>query len=129
MSRNRQSNTQDNADLLATVAALRADIRKMIEKAMERTSASNEEQFLAQVMTGVCPGCGRNQIKDCRQVQGIDDITIGLCMQCGFIWCLECGRSLIGDVHCDHWDVCIKCDEVDDCDIDLKECEKLRGNI
>ena len=129
MSKYRQSHTQDNLDLLAMVSALRADIRRMIEKSIERASPINAEQFLAQVMTGRCPRCASNQIKDCRKVEGINDITVGLCMQCGFIWCLECGRSLIGDVHCDHWDVCMKCDKLETCDIDLRECEQLKGNI
>ena len=129
MSKYRQSNTQDNSDLLAMFAALRGDIRRMIEKAIEQTSPINEEQFLAQVMTGNCPRCDSNQIKDCRKVESINDITVGLCMQCGFIWCLDCGKPLTKDIHCDHWDVCLQCDRLNDCDIDLKECEKLKGNI
>ena len=128
MRKHSQSDTQDNTDLLAMVAALRGDIRRMIEKATEKTSARNEEQFLAEIMTGNCPRCASNQIKDCRKVEGINDISVGLCMQCGVIWCLECGRSLVGNVHCNHWCICLLCDRLDTCDIDLRGCSNLREN-
>ena len=129
MSKYRQSHTQDNLDLLAMVTALRADIRRMIEKSIERASPINEEQFLAQLMTENCPRCGGNQIKDCRKVEGINDITLGLCMGCGHLWCLECGRSLVANVHCNHWCICLLCDRLDTCDVDLRECSKLRENV
>ena len=73
MSKYRQSHTQDNLDLLAMVNALRADIRRMIEKAIEQTSPINEEQFLAQVMTGNCPRCASNQL--CHQDPRIQPLS------------------------------------------------------
>jgi hypothetical protein len=128
MSKYRLSDTQDNADLLAIFTPVRADIKKAIAKAIELTSAKNDEQFLAEVMTGNCPRCGSNQIKDCRKVEGINDITVGLCMQCGLLWCLECGKLLVDNIHCNHWDICMKCDIVDECDIDLKDCKQITDN-
>ena len=129
MDNDERINVTNNDDLLKAYANLLDDIRRMIKQASDKQSARNNEQFLAEVMTGHCPGCGTNQIKDCRKVEGIIDISVGLCMRCGYLWCLECGRALVGGVHCDHWDICIKCHGLDDCDIDLIECSKLRENV
>ena len=128
MSENRHPDTQNNADLLDNISALRADIKKAITRAMEQTPAKNEEQFLAEVMAQNCPRCNRNQIKDCRKVEGINDITVGLCMQCGHLWCLECGGALLGDSTCGHWRICLQCDIVYECNIDMQECNKLKDN-
>jgi hypothetical protein len=129
MSKYRQSDTPDTTDLLAMIGALRRDIGWMIEKAIKPTSLINEEQFLAEVMTGKCPRCGSGQIKDCRRTEPINDVTVGLCMKCGHLWCLECGRSLVVNVHCNHWCICLLCDKLDTCNIDLRECSKLKERV
>ncbi len=48
---------------------------------------------------------------DCSLVDGIEDITVGLCSVCGYLWCLECDASLLTSPACGHWLVCEICDE------------------
>jgi len=121
-----------NADLLNTYVSLPEDIKMMLKKAIKKSSAISKEQFLAEVMTGKCPQCGSNQTKNCDKMEGIQDFTVGLCMRCGYLWCSECGKPLVKDIHCNHWDICRKCDIADEsgfCGNDLLECKKLKVGL
>ncbi len=119
-------------DFMKLWASLPDDVQDMLKKAMEESSATNEEQFLAEIMIGECPLCRGNNTKDCEEVDGIEDCTVGLCMRCGYVWCSECGRPLTSDIHCKHWDICDECGQSDEygmCDIDPLECETLNKEL
>jgi hypothetical protein len=112
--------------------SLPKDVQEALQKAIEESSAISEEQFIAEVMIGDCPKCGSTNTKDCDSVDGIEDFTVGLCMKCGYLWCSECGRPLMNDIHCEHWEICDTCDEADEigfCDIDPLECKKLKDEL
>ncbi len=56
-----------------------------------------------------CPRCGGSDTTDCHTVKYIQDPSIGLCVTCGYLWCLECGAHLISTVTCGHWRICANC--------------------
>jgi hypothetical protein len=119
-------------DFMKIWASLPDDVQDMLKKAMEESSASTEDQFLAEIMIGECPHCRHNNTKDCEEVDGIEDCTVGLCMRCGYVWCSECGRPLIDGIHCKHWEICDQCDQADEygmCDIDPLDCDKLNKEL
>jgi hypothetical protein len=92
-------------------------------------------------MVGPCPRCESNNTHDCSKVEyvadvnderlvrmgsdcpmaeEIDDITIGHCDDCNYLWCLECGNELPeGEMVCSHWSICGDCGRTleypDDC--------------
>lgn len=71
------------------------------------------EELIRVVLVGNCPKCGSENTKDCETVVDLEDSTIGLCLDCGFSWCLECGYEITGKI-CAHWDVCENCQDQDD---------------
>ena len=91
-----------------------------------RTSA----EFVARIMVGSCPQCGSAATVDCDQVADIEDPTVGMCKDCGYVWCLECELPMSGGGECLHWDVCRNCDvpknEVGDCEMAPSECDPMR---
>ncbi len=125
-------NMEDNDGILKIWASLPKDIQEALKKSVEESSAVTEEQFIAEIMIGECPHCGSKNTKDCEEMEGIEDFTVGLCMNCGFLWCSECGRSLFQNIRCKHWEICDKCDEADEmgmCEVDPIECEKLNKEL
>ncbi|HBL23392.1 MAG TPA: hypothetical protein DDZ40_04670, partial [Deltaproteobacteria bacterium] len=42
-----------------------------------------------------CPHCGDVNTMDCSTIESIGDATVGLCLVCGYLWCLECDASLL----------------------------------
>jgi hypothetical protein len=67
-------------------------IWRPFEQALQR--ARSEEEFIQMVMVGVCPKCKSGNTKDCERELGIEDSTVGHCMDCDTYWCLECGATL-----------------------------------
>ena len=123
---------EDNDEILRIWASLPKDIQETLKKAVDESSAVTEEQFIAEIMIGECPKCGSKNTKDCEEIEGIEDLTVGLCMNCGFLWCSECGRPLVHVTYCKHWEICDECEEADEmgmCDIDPIECEKLNKEL
>jgi len=120
------SDLGDNIDLLRICASFREDIKKIMETALKKSAAINEEQFLSEVLTGICPRCGSNQTRDCENMEAIEDFSVGLCISCGYLWCSECGKPLGKDTRCNHWDICRICNATRECEMVLSECEKLR---
>jgi len=109
--------------------SLPKDARRELERIIDESAC--EEDYISAVFVGHCPSCNSIQTKNCEDVEGIDDPTVGLCMYCGHVWCLECGRSLQKNVDCEHWNICEECDaekdEFDYCGIPAWECEKVMG--
>jgi hypothetical protein len=123
---------EDSKDFNEMWDSLPEDIQETLKKAIEESSAETEDQFLAEIMIGECPQCESDQTKDCENVDGIEDFSVGLCMDCGYLWCSECGRSLVRGVKCKHWAICDTCDQADEigyCGIDAPDCEKLNDEL
>ncbi len=103
------------------------EIRDYLEKVAGESLT--EEQFISAVMVGECPKCGSANTVDCEEIQGIEDGTLGLCRNCGYFWCLECGAQLTSGIICGHWEICDRCgkekDEYGDCGIPICECEHI----
>lgn len=89
----------------------------------------SEDEFLSMLFIGECPACERNDTILCDEVEGIDDPTVALCKDCGFMWCTECGTQIEAGRDCGHWDICEKCkeprDEFEDCGIPVCECPHI----
>jgi len=56
-----------------------------------------------------CPHCGDVNTMDCSTIESIGDATVGLCLVCGYLWCLECDASLLTGINCGHWQICSAC--------------------
>lgn len=82
-----------------------------------------------QVSTRECPRCSNKNTINCGNVKDLNDITIGLCPACGYLWCLECEMALLTTVNCGHWQVCTACREEKDpsgyCGIVPWECTHI----
>jgi len=105
------------------------DLRDELMSAMEESSADSPEEFLNEIFVGECPKCGNEDTRDCEEVPDIEDITLGLCNSCGYIWCTECGRTVEKGNTCEHWTICEKCtrkkNKFGDCGIPPWECKKV----
>lgn len=91
--------------------------------------SDTEEQFLSEIMVGDCPECGSSDTSDCDGIEGVEDPTLGLCKNCGYFWCIECGSQLVSNFNCEHWEICEKCEEAKDefgfCGLMAGECEHI----
>jgi hypothetical protein len=56
-------------------------------------SSENGEEFVNRLMVGDCPACASSKTGNCEHDPDIDDITIGRCFDCGFLWCTICGTQ------------------------------------
>ena len=92
--------------------------------------------FTSQLLIGACPRCGSYNVHDCQapefelvqsgkkilkmgseceEARKIDDITVGHCDDCGYLWCLECESELsIDNPVCGHWAICDECEKTFD---------------
>ena len=106
---------------------LPVEIQDYLKKIAEESHSA--EQFISAVMVGECPKCRSTNTVDCDEIQGIEDVTLGLCRNCGYFWCLECGSHLTSGIICGHWAICDECgvdkDEFEDCGIPIWECEHI----
>ena len=48
----------------------------------------SEDEFLMLVFVGDCPNCSSELTVCCDEVKEIDYPTVGLCKECGYMWCL-----------------------------------------
>jgi len=123
---------EDSKDFSEIWDSLPEEVQDTLKKAVEESNSVTEEQFLAEIMIGECPKCNSNQTKDCEKVEGIEDFSVGLCMDCGYLWCSECDRPVEKNITCKHWEICDTCDQNDDigfCGIDPVECEKINDAL
>lgn len=56
------------------------------------------EDFANAIFAGVCPACGSEKTETCEDVQGIENIMVGRCTECGKIFCTDCGQTFENDV-------------------------------
>lgn len=125
----KKDNKAGDKDTFQTWAALPKRIQEALKQ--HRENALSLEEFTASVMVGNCPKCGGVKVSDCEEVKGIEDNTIGTCFNCGYLWCLECGRELKEKILCEHWEICEQCPNFNEdeggCDIPPIACEKVSG--
>jgi hypothetical protein len=76
----------------------------------ERAANTNSmEEFIRTSMVGDCPSCGSENTRDTGGTP-LDDPTVGICLNCQTLWCLDCGLVIeTGQTVCRHWDVCGEC--------------------
>lgn len=101
-----------------------------------RIDRLDRDAFISGIMVGECPRCGSQNTHDCQApdffinpdtgeiekmgsecgiAREIDDITIGHCDDCDFVWCLECGQEIeMNNPVCSHWSVCEECGRTDE---------------
>lgn len=72
------------------------------------TSRSGEE-FVNRIMVGKYPKCGSEKTGDCENDPDIEDITMGRCFECGYVWCTICDTP-----HTPAQDGCQMCQELGD---------------
>lgn len=103
------------------------EVRAMLDRSLAEDMS--EEEFLRVVFVGDCPACESVNTTSCDETEGIDDPTVALCKDCGFIWCTECVSPLEKGESCGHWDVCDACeepsDEFGDCGVDPYDCPNI----
>jgi hypothetical protein len=100
----------DNTDTMWEL--LPAEIQDTLQKAFEEKKGKPKPERGGEIRT--CPHCGEKDTTDCDQVLGIEDSTIGLCIACGYLWCLECDAALLTSILCGHWQICAYCGEKKD---------------
>jgi hypothetical protein len=85
---------KDKDDFTKVWGTLPVDLQDELAKAMEESSAELPEELLNEIFVGECPECGSRGTRDCEEVPEVEDITLGLCNTCGYLWCTECGRPV-----------------------------------
>jgi len=120
---------KDKDDFTKAWEALPKDLQDELVKAIEESSAESPEELLNEIFVGECPECGSRDTRDCEEMAEVEDITLGLCNSCGYLWCTECGRPVEKGSACEHWEICDKCNrrknKFGDCGIPTWECEKV----
>ena len=93
--------------------------------------ADSEEEFVRTVFVGDCPRCESSKTAIARSDDEEDDLTVGLCKACDYLWCLECECELKPGEQCGHWDICEHCDDLDDetgaCPRTTDECTVIQA--
>ena len=106
--------------------SLAIDFQK-VHKKIKRLSTEIGDELALEVLVGPCPRCGCEKTIDCEGIPGVDDQTVGLCEECGFLWCTECSAVLGESPDCGHWEICASCrlpkDEDGDCGFHNYECD------
>ena len=118
----------DREDLHAMWELMPPEVQFALKGAVE--SLAQEMECGEPAVIRRCPRCGGNRTADCHEVDGIGDATVGLCVVCGYVWCLECNAHLISTVACDHWKICANCgnrmDETGNCGTVTWECTHIK---
>lgn len=110
--------------------SLPEEIQNALKRAVDQ--ASSEEQSVSEIVIGACPACRSTDTRDCDEVEGIQDCTIGLCMDCGHLFCSACRSDLSQNLNCKHWEICETCVEADEnlsCEVGAAKCKKLKGEL
>ncbi len=82
------------------------------------TTSKDGEEFVNRLMVGDCPACDSSKTGNCEHDPDVDDITIGRCFDCGYMWCTICGSQYEpGQVACE------LCAEEDDEEVDWPQQE------
>ena len=90
----------DREEVHAMWELMPPEVQRAFRGAVE--SLGREMERGEPVVIRLCPRCGGGKTVDCSEAAGIGDATVGLCVACGYVWCLECNAHLISTVACDH---------------------------
>ncbi len=83
--------------------------RRRLIKAM-REPQDEEGEFIAVNWVGSCVHCGSERTMDLCEVEGVENAAVGLCKDCGGLWCTECRAPIVTpDLECGHFAVCEEC--------------------
>lgn len=97
-----------------------------IEGGCDEGETPPQHPFIDMVIVGDCPSCRSGNTSLGKDQEGVDDPTVGVCEDCGYTWCLECGSGLAPEEICGHWGICAQCfeerDESGDCGVNASEC-------
>jgi len=83
-----------------SLTQLPPDVQEALSLAVQKYN--NVEDFTSAIMVGPCPKCAGEKTRDWDDI-GLDDATVGTCLECGYTWCLECGDAL-ETWPCPHWE-------------------------
>jgi hypothetical protein len=87
--------------------SLPKNLQAYIFKVKQRIEA--EEDYIKSVMAGYCPNCSSDRTIDGYKAP-LNEITIGICLDCYTLWCLDCGEVFErGQIVCAHWSICDRC--------------------
>jgi hypothetical protein len=93
--------------------------------------SDSEEEFLRTVFVGDCPSCGSEETAMPKGADGEEDLSVGVCNACGYLWCLECDRELTPGTSCGHWQICENCEEMDEesglCATSPDQCDVIQA--
>jgi hypothetical protein len=108
-------------------------LQEFLTKVRQEEAAA--EDFVRALMVGNCPRCNSERTRDCYE-SPLEDPTIGICLSCYALFCLECGQIFEkGETCCDHWGICDLCEygnhlqsREEDCDISPVECSHIKDS-
>lgn len=123
----------DPEEFREILEGLPEEVKDYLRQVADRSAS--EEEFLRNIFVGDCPHCGSKNTNDCSDLYVVEDPTLGLCGDCGHLWCLECGGKIRGDISspedlvCGHWEICENCELIDEesglCEVPPWECERI----
>ena len=65
-------------------------------------NSATGEEFVNRIMIGDCPQCGSSNTDDCENDPDVSDICLARCLDCGQLWCPDCGELLTKDLATAH---------------------------
>jgi hypothetical protein len=93
------------AAALDALASMEPEVLSELRDAFEQSATG--EEFLNRIMVGDCPKCGSSKTADCENDPDIEDPCVGRCLECGQLWCLDCGEFFtdnFADHDCPAWE-------------------------
>lgn len=115
-----------NRLILEAFEQLPRELKEFLDGA-ERDPVFMQELFLG-VIAGDCPICGSFKTLDGGDTP-LRDTTVGICLECYCMICLECGEILgRGQTQCDHRRICDQCHgpgSENGCHTPIWECQEI----
>lgn len=103
---------KDRDVLWSGLTQLPVEIQQAIGQLVREGRTADE--FVSALMVGPCPNCGSEYTRDGDDAgiptRDTGDPTVGVCFNCGYLWCLECGNALT-KLPCQHWAICDSCED------------------
>lgn len=121
-----------NEEVINAFEVLPKEVKNTLQELFKQ-APDDPEEFQRLVMVGDCPFCGSSKTKDCDEAK-LGDITVGICLDCCRMWCLDCGYLFPnGQTICDHWAICTDCgfsdEEGQGCEISPVECSIIKEKL
>jgi transposase-like protein len=98
--------------------------------AKKEIKKKTRDEFVNKDIFRKCPKCESEHITD-TVGSLLDDPTVGMCLDCNTMWCLQCGTTFKPkQTACKHWKICNDCKLMDDegfCDVPPWQCSTLNS--